>query len=192
MQNQPAQVDPNANPGGPNANGQQQPPKSKFSFFQMILAYWVINWLVSNFFGNKSKGANPLLFRNAFENDEPFAFKMYLTNQSMVYWNWDEAEPIWEEKYLHYNYDPANYQEKVITLELDELQRLGAENRTLYAHFFLHSLRDPYSENYTQISHLLHLNSSIQLIEYKKKKRNKGAREFIVRWRKNRNQTTAK
>ena len=56
----------------PNAN-QQPPPQQgrKFNFFQMIIVYYIINYLISHFMGNKTN-SNPNLFKNAFENNEPF------------------------------------------------------------------------------------------------------------------------
>ena len=57
----------------PNANNQQQqqPQGRKFNFIQMIVVYYIINYLMSHFMGKKTN-SSPNLFRNAFENNEPF------------------------------------------------------------------------------------------------------------------------
>ena len=58
--------------GGP--AGQQQQQQQRPNMLKMVLTYMAINWVIQNVFKSNTPqpGAGPLVFRNVFENDEPF------------------------------------------------------------------------------------------------------------------------
>lgn len=133
---------------------QQQQQPGGMSIWKMMLMFFVVNQIINFFMQQVNPQKNPNLFSNVFEVDEPFEFRMYISNSSIF--DPMDLEPVWIEKNLSYNYDPSNKRELVLDFNFED-QIAKNETISLWAHFFLDSLRDPQSANYSQIAHHLFL-----------------------------------
>jgi len=155
--------------GAPGQQQQQQRP----NIMKMVLTYMAINWVINNVFKSNTPGANqrgPLAFKNVFEDNEPYEFRMYINDQNDTILDTDV--PVWEETDLKYNYDKENHRDKVLEFNIDELIK-DTPTPKLYAHLTVSSTRSELTDNYTDYFPHLTQTVTFELIEYRKKKNEK-------------------
>mmetsp|Transcript_37446 Transcript_37446/g.33555 ORF Transcript_37446/g.33555 Transcript_37446/m.33555 type:complete len:90 (-) Transcript_37446:657-926(-) len=89
---------------------------------------------------------------------------MYLTNTPYVS---DDDQPFWEETGIFYNYSESNLRKTSYEVDFEALVAQG-ENPQLFAHFYMNSLRDPESENFTDYMPYLFDYKRIDMISWRK------------------------